>query len=225
MGVRAQESIIRSCSVISAGGHLTKANPFGARHCRPIYDWTDGDVWRAIGTNRWDYNHAYDVFHRHGMPARKLRIAPPSQSPAGADQIRIAQQAWPSWFDRVDERLPGFRAIAHYGPKAVQPHRRAGETWEECFTRVCMVEAPKWIAARAELARGRMLKAHRAHATTPFPERETCNSCNASTNSWRKLTQAMFLGDPFAQKASFLPYVEPEFFRLGAGTWGGNPAA
>jgi hypothetical protein len=35
----------------------------------------------------------------------------------------------------------------------------------------------------------------------------------------------LYLGDPFAIKTgSMLKAIEPEFFRAGAGTWGGTPA-
>jgi 3'-phosphoadenosine 5'-phosphosulfate sulfotransferase (PAPS reductase)/FAD synthetase len=48
IGLRVYESRNRLMGLVSSGGHLTKPNRFGVRNCRPVYDWTDADVWRAI---------------------------------------------------------------------------------------------------------------------------------------------------------------------------------
>lgn len=225
MGIRMEESRIRRVSVASAGGHTTKVDEWGTRHLRPIYDWTDGDVWRAILTNSWDYCSTYNVLHRHGLRGRSLRIGPPTQNPAGWPLLRIAEQAWPSWFDRLERRVPGVRSVAHYGRKAVTPTRRSGETWEDTFERVCVRDAPEWIRLRSVQVRDKLVPRHSRHATTPFPETTGCTSCSTGVNSWKALTEAMFGGDPFCTKvSSLLPYVEPEHFRPGSGTWGGKPS-
>jgi len=110
------------------GGHITKANEHGVRNVRPIADWSDGDVWKAIGDNKWDYNKAYDTLMAMGIKRYALRIAPPTMNPAGLDLLMHASKAWPSWFDRVAERLPGIRTAAMFGPRAVLPTRHFGET-------------------------------------------------------------------------------------------------
>jgi predicted phosphoadenosine phosphosulfate sulfurtransferase len=224
IGLRVQESRARLYGLHSSGGYVTKpTKPFGVRLCRPIYDWTDGDVWKAISENGWDYNRCYDVLHRHGIRRERLRVGPPTMSPAGAPALRIAQQAWPRWFDQVSERCPGIRTVAQFGLRAVEPMRRAGETWKQTFERECVKEAPSWILARAELARAKIVSAHRHHSTKALPDHDPCYNCSTNLGCWRGLCRALYLGDPFSQKATFLPYVEPEFFRAGAGTWGGKP--
>lgn len=223
IGLRAQESNARRYSIHSAGGYLTKPNDYGVRNCRPIYDWTDGDVWKAIKEGGWDYNTAYDTMFRMGVPRRNLRIAPPTMNPAGIPHLAMAQAAWPQWFDRMAIRCPGVRAAAQYGMRAVTPDRRSTETWEQCFHRVNVDTAPTWIAARATEAKRRVLSAHTHHATSPLPEVKPCRSCQGSIGSWRNLTLFMYGGDPFSVKSG-LPYVEPEFFRVGSGTWGGKPS-
>lgn len=224
MGVRADESAIRKVSVASAGGHLTLPNKHGTRHCRPIYDFTDGDVWKAIGENKWDYNNAYDVMARTGLKRRDMRIAPPSQNPMQVPIIQMASQAWPSWFDKVCKRLPGFRSVANYGAKVLTPSRGNEETWEQTYKRACIDRAPAWISARASETAGHMRLMHSRHATGEFPQVEQCLKCQPGMGSWRALTRVMFLGDPFAMKCPWLKYVEPEFFRPGAGIWGGKPS-
>ena len=68
------------------------------------------------------------------------------------------------------------------------------------------------------------LKRHTNHASTPFPEVQPCMSCTGNIASWKKLAESMYNGDPISLKAGFLPFLEPEFFREGAGYWGGKPA-
>jgi hypothetical protein len=142
---------------------------------------------------------------------------------AGVPSLRLAAKAWPRWFDRVCRRLPGVRAVVHYGLRAVQPHRRLGETWERCFWRVCVEEAPAWIAERARRVAEQYTSAHAHHSTAPLPEVEPCYHCQSKIGSWKMLAHVMYNGDPFSMKAVSLPYVEPEFFRPGAGTWQGRP--
>jgi predicted phosphoadenosine phosphosulfate sulfurtransferase len=225
IGIRASESQNRHYSVFSAGGHLTKPNSLGTRNCRPIYDWHDGDVWRAVRDNHWDYNHAYDAMIRFNVPLVKMRIAPPTLNTASVFLLEMARKAWPRWFDRVEDRLPGVKTISQFGARAVLPHRRSGETWHSCYMRECIAEAPApWIAERSTAVMKAMLSAHAHHATTELPEVRPCYTCNGSLGSWRNLTVAMYNGDPFALKTNGIGgnrAMEPEFFRNGAGTWGG----
>ncbi len=223
LGTRAAESPGRRMGIFSSKGFLTDENDWGTRYARPIYDWTDGDVWRAIRDNKWDYNRAYDVMHRLGVPRNRLRIAPPTLTAAAVDHLRMASRAWPSWFDRVIDRLPGVRAAAMFGRRCVEPIRRSGETWEECFWRTCATDAPEWVAARAKATIEHRLGRHRYHTEAPLPQVQDCPRC-VPLGSWRKVANAIYMGDPFALKVRSLPYVEPEFFREGAGKWGkGKP--
>jgi predicted phosphoadenosine phosphosulfate sulfurtransferase len=224
IGLRTQESMRRKWAVSSAKGYLTK-EIHGERNGNPIYDWRDGDVWKAILDNHWDYNHAYDTMARLGVPPRRLRIAPPTMSSSSVNTLRVAQRAWPQWFEKVCKRLPGIRAVTRFGMKAIQPVRRMGEAWEDCYKRTCIQEAPAWIAERATHLSERMLKRHNHHSTAPFPQVERCRICS-NPGSWKMMTNAMYMGDPFCIKGridSELPYVEPEAFRKGAGTWEGKP--
>lgn len=228
IGLRAQESVRRKLGLHSSGGFLTKRNKFGLHKCRPIYDWTDSDVWLAHRRFGWDYNKAYDVMHRMGVKRHVLRIAPPTMSTAGLPNLQKAAQAWPRWFERVCRRLPGIRAAALFGKRAVTPSQRPGETWRQCFVRVCIEEAPDWIAERASKTSEIYLTRHRTHSTLPFPDVKACTHCpgGRSVASWKQLTHALWNGDPFSLKVSGagVPQVEPEFFRDGAGVWGGQPS-
>lgn len=224
LGLRVQESRGRLLGLHSSRGYVTQPNRYRVRLARPIYDWQDGDVWKAIGDYNWDYDDAYDVMARFGVPVAKMRIAPPTLNYYGAELLQMAARAWPGWFDRVCERLPGVRLAAKYGKRAVEPVRRVGETWEQCFWRTCVDEAPRsWIAERARCAAETVLRQHAIHSAGPLPEVVPCRRCSRGMASWRKMAMVMYGGDPMSLKAQFLPYLEPEFFRPGTGTWDGPP--
>lgn len=226
IGIRVSESRGRLFGIYSSKGHMTKARKgTGVRKSRPIYDFSDSDIWRAIHVNKWDYSKAYDVLYRSGAPRHDLRIAPPTMNAAGTRILGTAAAAWPRWFDRVQDRCPGVKSAAQFGIRAVTPNRRRGESWEQCFQRECVDNAPEWIAERATTVRRKVLHAHSNHSTAPLPEINACWQCAGDVGSWRSLAQYLYLGDAFGLKTgSMLKPVEPEFFREGAGTWGGSPA-
>lgn len=225
VGLRTSESRNRALGLQSSGGYITQRNPWGARNARPIYDWSDGDVWKAIFDNKWDYNNAYDVMHRKGVHRSKLRIAPPTMAIQGIKDLRKAAEAWPQWFDKVEKRLPGLRTAAQFGERAVAAIRRNGETWEDCYKRSCIQNAPKWISERAQKVMAIELENHRRHSTQPYPQTEICLKCPPMLGSWRSLTKVMYMGDPFSLKQGYVPLLDPEFFRPGSGTWGkGKPS-
>ncbi|NWJ46440.1 MAG: phosphoadenosine phosphosulfate reductase family protein [Chloroflexi bacterium] len=223
IGLRVAESRARMYGLFSSGGHITKENEYGVANVRPIYDWSDGDIWKALSDNKWDYNSAYDVMYRLGVPRKNLRIAPPTMNASGVEHLAMAERAFPKWFEKVCKRLPGTRTAAHYGKRVVQPYRQVGETWEQCFKRTCIDTAPQWIKDRAIYASTRIVSTHSVHSTYPLPEVTPCYMCQGNAGSWKKLAEGCYNGDPFHQKVWLLPEVEPEFFRPGTGKWGGKP--
>lgn len=223
-GMRASESTNRLMGVYSSKGWLNKgANKFGSTLGKPIYDMEDADIWRTVKENDWDYNDAYDVMYRMGVKKRQMRIAPPTLMQAQWSMLELGRKAWPRWFDKVCNRLPGVRQVATFGKYAVYPSRHSEETWEECYQRVCIDDAPDWIRDRAEALRAKVIHRHSAHATHPVPQSSSCERCGP-IGDWRRMTMIMYYGDPFTSNcAGYLPVIEPEFFREGAGTWGGTP--
>lgn len=220
LGLRASESVNRLFGIHSSGGYMTGGDKLGVFSCRPIYDWSDADVWRFMSEFKLDYNKAYDTMRVMGVATKNLRLAPPTMNGAGVAHLNLSARAWPKWFDRVCTRLPGVRTAAQFGVRVVSPQRRLGETWEQCFYRECVEEAPEWIRDRSLQVVDYVQKRHGRHATTPLPETKGCR-CLANLGSWEMLARVMWSGDPYSVRTGgILPYVEPEFFRPGAGTWG-----
>ena len=237
LGLRVSESTHRRAGLYASGGYRTMhATAAGYYKARPIYDWTDPDVWKFISEFGTDYNRAYDTMFRLGVKARDMRIAPPTMSSYSVDRLGMARKAWPRWFNKVCTRLEGVRSAAQFGRRSVTPSRRSGETWEECFKRTCIDEVPaEWIAKRARFIMDRTLARHARHATTPFPQTVQCIACDRGLHCWKKLALDMYSGYPWSTKVNkafpanhvdpaLRRYLEPEFFREGAGTWGGTPS-
>jgi predicted phosphoadenosine phosphosulfate sulfurtransferase len=218
-GLRAEESRFRAMSISATKGHMTKhPKDSGAYYSRPIYDWQDGDVWKAIRDGSWDYNRAYDSLYRLGINGRSLRIGPPTMNAYSLNVTKAAAVAWPKWFDKVNRRLPGVRTAVQFGLRGLQPDRLHGEEWHDTYQRTCIDTAPQWIAERAEMARTRMLGRHRLHSTAPFPEHKACSECGPN-GSWRGLGMNVYLGDPFCSRTNnLLPIETGERFRDGPPT-------
>lgn len=126
IGIRTQESRRRLWAISSVGGYVTKIRYKNERNAFPLYDWSDGDIWKAVYDNKWDYNKAYDAMHRLGMPRDRLRIAPPTMNVAGIQGLRIASRSFPQWFEKVCKRLPGVRAAVRWGRAVLTPKRATG---------------------------------------------------------------------------------------------------
>lgn len=225
IGLRVEESNARFKGLFASKGYITKPNNIGVFYCRPIYDWKDGDVWKAHQMFKWDYNDAYDTMRRMGVSRRMLRIAPPTMNAAGAHILGVAARAWPQWFEKVAERCPGVRAGANFGEHAVKPVRKIDENWEMAYRRLCIEEAPKWISDRSRAALNIMMQRHAMHSSTPFPDIDPCLHCVLRLGCWKNMTMTFYNGDPFSVKnGGLMGYVEPEFFKAGSGTWGGKPS-
>lgn len=224
IGIRAHESRKRIFAMSSMGGKTYTKTPMSPNTylSYPIYDWSNGDVWRAYKEFGWDYNKAYDMMFKMGLTKKKMRIGPPTLNENSLSLLTFASKAWPHWFDRVEARLPGLRTVAQFGTRVLKPHKKLGEKWKDVFYRTCLDNSPDWIIERA---RGQMeitLRRHAIHSTSEFPDVSDCHIC-ALISSWKRLAEVMYSGDPFSFYCEH-PCMEPEDFRPGAGKWGGRPS-
>ena len=111
--------------------------------------------------------------------------------------------------------------MALFGKTAMRPFKKPKETWEACYHRECLEDAPPWIVERSRRVLDSVLTSHKSHASQPLPELRPCPNCNNDLGAWKKLTLHMYTGQPFASRIG-LPPIEPGFFREGGGTWGGS---
>lgn len=180
-------------------------------------------MWRALREFEWDHNEAYKKMFQVGMPKRDLRIAPPSMV-QGIRGLKYLMRIWPSWFDRVDQRLPGIRTAARYGKRALEPVLNEGETWEAVMYRLieeARTKAP-WLHDRMTLAVKQTLQRHNAHSNSPYPmtHAQYCASCRPShPGCWEHLAKSLYNGDPWVHYNMDLPYLEPYELRPGAKPW------
>ena len=215
VGLRAAESPRRRLAIHGSKGHLTKPDRVTqVISCRPIYDWSQGDVWLAIKRHKWDYNCAYDELYRANVPRKEIRVAPPVLGSQSLHVLSAARKIWPDWFERLCNRLDGVERVVTYGKRALIPERKSGETWEGCFERLCLKTSIPWIADRARQGMEHALRNHAQHSTVAFPEVVPCFLCSGdkTLGSWKKLTYALYGGDPICLKTGPLGLkpVDPE---------------
>lgn len=114
MGIRAQESMSRLRSITSKkGSDAFMAGNLHVTNCYPIYDWTTEDVWIAPNRFGWDYNLAYDVMEKSGLPRHNQRCAPPfGEQPIRS--LHLFKTCWPELWDKMVDRVPGAATAARY---------------------------------------------------------------------------------------------------------------
>lgn len=199
MGLRAAESLNRMRGTFASGGHVTRVDR-GIVNCKPLYDWTDRDVWRAVREFEWDYNRSYDYLATMGVPRQRQRVAPPAGMVVSAKALRNFATTHPEWFARVElrvgEGLGRYRETGS-GAGVWEPDRRGGESWEKCFWRCDVDDAPTaWISQRSNLLVRKVLHEHELHRVGRFPEVAPCEQCDPQDpRSWKEMAERLWTGD------------------------------
>lgn len=183
MGIRCQESMSRYRAVASKPSSVTDDAFLSSfpdakwiTKAYPIYDWTTEDVWRAPCIMGWDYNRAYDVMEKAGMPRSRQRCAPPF----GEQPIRglhTFKTCWPELWSKMVGRVAGAATAARYANTGLYacglsdedlPH---GKTWKEyTFDLVGKLDE----AAKPEVtdAISDLMGMHRRRTNDPIPDDE-----------------------------------------------------
>src|SRR5207245_8992814 len=108
--------------------HLSRHHQFPhITHADPIYDWTHDDVWLAPDRFGWDYNRAYDLMSKAGIPVSQQRCAPPF----GEQPIRRLwsyKQCWPELWAKMVDRVPGAATAARYANTTLYGYGGKGYT-------------------------------------------------------------------------------------------------
>ncbi len=102
LGTRASESNQRRRWLLT--GHVTYGPSYPVRtgtgrHCCPIWDWTEDDVWALIIGWGLPYNPAYDVLERICVVRERQRIGPMTMTPRA-----YLADGWPDTLERLEKR-------------------------------------------------------------------------------------------------------------------------
>lgn len=215
IGIRTSESRRRNIALSQSRGFLSK-NSYkntGAYSCKPIYDWDDLDIWKAISQFKWNYNHAYNVLLRYGIPNKQLRVSPLTIHKKAIRDIIIASKLpeYQDWYLKVKTRIKGIDEIEKFGDKILLPIKHPNETWENYYKREILNCDIQWIKERGEYAMIKSLESHGNHSSDKFPDKEHCKLCGTNNGSWYDLSRLLYSGDPF-NFSGVLKKLSPEFF-------------
>jgi predicted phosphoadenosine phosphosulfate sulfurtransferase len=117
LGIRATESLTRFRSVVNklnenyicaagSGAFLSKR----IKLCKPIYDWTENDVFKFLGERNVGWCPFYDAQHLAGMP---LRVATPLHDES-AKKLKYYRQVDPEFYQRILNVFPDMRLQDRY---------------------------------------------------------------------------------------------------------------
>lgn len=154
MGIRAQESLIRTRAVtrksvdnyiVPHGGSVT--NQGNLFKVYPIYDWKTEDVWAATRAFGWDYNHAYDLLEMAGV-SPSLQRCSPAFGEEPLQKIHTYAQCFPEVWAKMAERVPGIGAAQRYALTELyayrdRPEKPAGMPWPDFLTHYLAKYRPK----------------------------------------------------------------------------------
>lgn len=137
MGIRAMESQTRRRSVTVTSGFTNFIANSAWNHIKtvkPVYDWSNEDVWRAPNKFDWDYNRAYDVMQKMGVSLHLQRCAPPfGDQPVKA--LPRFKKCWPELWSKMVHRVHGAATAGRYATtKLYQAGKREkpeGMTYKE----------------------------------------------------------------------------------------------
>lgn len=112
LGLRKDENSYRRMNLGSLGA-LHRSALHAKWLCSPIADWSTLDVWAYIHSCDLDYNRAYDVMERIGVPLERQRVGPLAVERAlGYGQLAILKRGWPGLWNEYAAAHPKARAYA-----------------------------------------------------------------------------------------------------------------
>jgi len=80
----------------------------------PIYDWSYTDIWKAIFTNKWDYNEIYNKYYMDGVPFKAMRISNLHHEKA-VHALFVLQKYENNTYEKLVERLKGIDMAGKFG--------------------------------------------------------------------------------------------------------------
>lgn len=120
VGIRANESMNRRITLTSHCGYKDKTwsfhgNPDNPKQSKalnhwrfaPLYDWSDEDIWTAIGKFKWDYNKYYDELYKVGKPIRSMRVSSLIHETSAEHSLMTLQEVEPETYNKLVKRIGG----------------------------------------------------------------------------------------------------------------------
>lgn len=113
VGMRASESLVRYVlmhkekPVYDDILWASKGHREGSNRVYPIYDWEQSDVWHAIATHHWSYNHLYDKMFQYGVPDKDMRVSSIIHE-TGIHGLKYLQEVEPQTFEKLTQRIGGI---------------------------------------------------------------------------------------------------------------------
>lgn len=202
-GIRADESLTRYRGVVKSEvdnyiswrdlPHRKAGHSYA--WVKPIYDWSDDDVWLAPKRYQWDYNETYDLYEMLGVPRIEQRVAPPyGEQPMR--NLYIYQACFPELWDRMCQRVPGAATAARYAATELYSYRKQelppGFTWREMIEVYLSKHAPETRPLVAKRLKQEIDKHVRFTNNAPIHETETHP---ISGISWKWLASIAHRGD------------------------------
>ena len=117
VGMRMSESPRRRMSITGSAGKYKGitwcTTEIGTtRKFWPIYDFTDDDIWTAIGKNHWKYNQVYDLMYRWGVSKKDMRVSALIHETSW-HAIEMLQEFERDTYNRFVARIPGVSTFNH----------------------------------------------------------------------------------------------------------------
>ncbi len=195
-GIRADESLRRYRSVAMKLRDNWIGNPREGYSypASPIYDWTTFDVWVAPKRFGWDYNRAYDLMQKAGMPLSDQRVCPPyGEEPLSG--LWIYAQCWPDLWHKMINRVHGAATAGRYANTELYGYGKIekppGLTWREWTYRLLDLYPADLKAAIAKNL-VMLLREHKTKTSRPVPEEQPDLLTGLS---WKFLAMVVNRGD------------------------------
>lgn len=137
-GLRAEENPTRAMAVTSSVKYkdITWANGINPKKNTytfyPIYDWTFGDVWKAIYDHKWRYSSRYNQLYRMGIGVPNMRVSALIHETAVTSLYEL-QEFEPELYEKVIKRVAGADTVGKMGADDFMPKELPFmfESWQE----------------------------------------------------------------------------------------------
>lgn len=175
MGIRTDESLNRYMAIAAnkTGRDAYLSGHPNYRHIAKaytIYDWAWDDVWLAPSRFNWDYNRAYDMMSKAGIPPSKQRLAPPFGEQPMEHLWKFAI-CWPDLWAKMVDRVPGAATGGRYCNTELYggTAKPDGMSWRD-FVFAVLDKMPAADRATTAKSLNTVIAHHRAQTRRPLPD-------------------------------------------------------